>query len=143
MAKYVSCDCKCKFKSARCDSNQKWNNKTCQCEYKNCKKDYSWNPSPYHCENGKYLKSIVDDSVIACDEIIFVMDIATTNMANTIATNATSVVSINCHNKKVRFKVDCYILHTVILEIILLLIITIICYHYAKYRSKINNILLC
>ena len=134
MAKYVSCDCKCKFKSARCDSNQKWNNKTCQCECKNCKKDYSWNPSPYHCENGKYLKSIVDDSVIACDEIIFVMDIATTNMANTIATNAT---------KKVRFKVDCYILHTVILEIILLLIITIICYHYAKYRSKINNILLC
>ena len=27
MTKYVSCDC-----SATCNSNQKWNNKTCECE---------------------------------------------------------------------------------------------------------------
>ena len=45
------------------------------------------------------------------------MDIASTKITNTIVTN----VSINCHNKKVRYKVDCYILHTVLVVIILLL----------------------
>ena len=45
------------------------------------------------------------------------MDIASTKITNTIATN----VSINCHNKKVRYKVDCYILHIVLVVIILLL----------------------
>ena len=29
MAKHISYDCKCKFKSTTCNSNQKWNNKTC------------------------------------------------------------------------------------------------------------------
>ena len=46
MAKHISCNHKCKFNSAACNSNQKWNNKTCQCECKNyrkCKEDYSWN----------------------------------------------------------------------------------------------------
>ena len=57
-------------------------------------------------------------------------------MTNTIATNATSTMSINCHNKKVRYKIDCYILHTVLLVIILLLIITIICYPFAKHREQ-------
>ena len=35
MIKHISCDCKWKFNSTACNSNQKWNNKTCQCEYKN------------------------------------------------------------------------------------------------------------
>ena len=35
MAKHISSDCKCNFNSATCNSNEKWNNKTCQCE---CKK---------------------------------------------------------------------------------------------------------
>ena len=56
------------------------------------------------------------------------MDIVSTKMANTIATNITK----NCHSKNMRY---CYILHTVLLATILLLIITIICYHYAKQRS--------
>ena len=30
---HISCDCKCKFNGTTCNSNQKWNNKTCQCEY--------------------------------------------------------------------------------------------------------------
>ena len=60
------------------------------------------------------------------------MDIVSTKMTSTIETNA----SINCHNKNVRYKIDCYILHTVLLVIILLLIIAIICYHYATYKSK-------
>ena len=35
-----------------------------------CKKYYIWNPPTCSCENGKYLGSIIDDSVIMCDEII-------------------------------------------------------------------------
>ena len=34
---------------------------------------------------------------------------------------------------------DCYILHTVFLVIILLFIIAIICYDYSKDRSKIKK----
>ena len=60
------------------------------------------------------------------------MDIVSTKMTNTIATNA----SINFHNKKVRYKTDCYILHTVLLVTILLLVIAIICFYYVKHRSK-------
>ena len=29
---YISCDCKCKFNSTTCNSNEKWDDKTCQCE---------------------------------------------------------------------------------------------------------------
>ena len=53
---------------------------------------------------------------------------------NAIATNVKSTASINYHCKKIR---DCYILHTVLLAIILLLIITIICYPYAKQKGII------
>ena len=62
--------------------------------------------------------------MITCDEIMHVMDIVSTKMTNAIATN----VSINSDGKKVRYKIDSYILHTVLLVIILLLIITILCY---------------
>ena len=81
--------------------------------YCKSKIDYSWNPSRCICEYlwaNTYLKSIADTSVIACDE-----------------TDCT-------------YKIDWYILHTVLLVIMLLLIITIICYHYAKDRSKQNGI---
>ena len=47
-----------------------------------------------------------------------------------------SINSINCHSRKVRYKIDCYILHTVLLAIILLLIIANFCYHYAKHWTK-------
>ena len=105
MIKHISCNCKCKFSSTTYNSNQKWNSKTCQCECKNYrtfKKDYSWYPSTCICENSKYLKSIDDTSVIACDEIISVMHIVSTKMTNTIGTN----VSINSDDKKVRYKID-------------------------------------
>ena len=55
------------------------------------------------------------------------MDVVSTKITNTIATNVTK----NCHIKKVR---DCYILHAVLLVIILLLIFTIFCYQYAKQK---------
>ena len=57
------------------------------------------------------------------------MDIVSTKTTNSIATTATSTVSINYHSKKVR---DCYNLHAVLLVIILVLIIIIIiiiCYY--------------
>ena len=89
---------------------KKWNNNTCQCECKNyrqSKKVYSWNPSTCTYENSKYLKSVVDTSVITYDEIISLMDVVSTKNASTIVTN----ISINCHSEKIR---DCFILHTVL-----------------------------
>ena len=35
-----------------------------------CEKDYIWNPATCSCKNIKYLASIIDNSVIMCDEII-------------------------------------------------------------------------
>ena len=35
-----------------------------------CKTDYVWDLTTCNCKNGKYLASIMDDSVITCDEII-------------------------------------------------------------------------
>ena len=105
MKKHISWDCNCKFNSTTCNLNQKWNNKTCQCECKNyrtCKKDYSWNPSICICEYSKHLKSIADTSVIMCVEVISVMDIVSTKRTNTVATN----IWINCDNKNVRYKVS-------------------------------------
>ena len=75
---------------------------------------------------------MTDTLVIECDEIISAMDIASTKKTNNVATNVMSAASINCHSKKVR---DCYILHTVLLVIMLLLINTIICYYYAKQKG--------
>ena len=86
--------------------------------------------------NSRYFKSIADTSVAECDEIIIVIDIASTKKTNAIATNVTSTASINCHSKKVR---DCVISNLVFLVIILLLIIIIICYYYAKRKGKIQN----
>ena len=69
--------------------------------------------------------------MIECDEIITVLDIVSTKMTNTIATNVTSTASINCHSKKLRVY---YILYAILSVFILPLIITIICYHYAKQK---------
>ena len=95
MAKHISCDCECKFNSTACNSNQKWNNDKCQCEYKKYltfEKDRSWNATICICENSRYLKSVVDNSVILCDEII--------NVTASVSTNVTSTVSIIPNDKK-------------------------------------------
>ena len=88
------------------------------------------NPSTCIYENSKYLKSITDTSAIVCDENIFVIDIVSTKIANTIATD----VPINSDDKKVRYKIDCYILNTVLLMILLLSIITH--YYYNTFLGK-------
>ena len=72
----------------------------------------------------------VNTQVITYDEIISVMDNVLTKMTSAIATNVTE----NYHSKKVRFY--CQILRTVLLAIILLLVITIICYYNTRNRSK-------
>ena len=47
----------------------------CRCEckklkkYHTCKKYFIWNPGTFFFETGIYLKSIVGDSIIACNEI--------------------------------------------------------------------------
>ena len=119
MLRHISFDCKC---------NEMTN-------YRKYKKDYRYNPNTCTCENNKCLKGI-DTSVMTSDEIISVMENVSTKITNTIATN----VSTNFEDKNVRYKVDCYILHTVLLVIKLLLMITIICYYYAKHRSKQKSI---
>ena len=52
--------------------NQRWDNDKCLCECKKhiCEKEYIWNPATCSYGNCKYLASIIDDSVITCDEII-------------------------------------------------------------------------
>ena len=77
LIKHISCECKCKFDGRKCNSNQWWNNDKCWCEYEKihvCEKDYVCNPSKCICENGKYLASIMDDSVIMCDVIKWLCD---------------------------------------------------------------------
>ena len=61
------------------------------------------------------LKSIVRlfkkhhlDSIIVCSEILSFTNSVLTNVTNTISTNVTNIVSINSDNKKVRYKMDCY-----------------------------------
>ena len=99
------------------NSNQKWNNDKCWSECKNPKehnistKNDIWNPSTCIWENVEYLASIIDDSVIICDEIIIVAD--------SVSTNVTSTVLANFDNKKVRYKMDYYILDTVLSAIII------------------------
>ena len=85
-----------------------------------------------------FLKIVKNEKILLMIQklcVMNVMDIVSTEMTNTIATN----VSTNSDGKKVRYKMDCYILHTVLLVITLSMIITIICYHYAKLK----NILPC
>ena len=135
ITKHISRQCKCKFDGRKCNSNQKWNNYKSRCDCKNpkehhlCKKDYIWNPSTCICEKFEYLASTVDASVIMCDEIINAADCVSTNvtsaiptnMTNTISTIVTCTVLTNSDDKTVRYKkVDCYILRTVFLGIILL-----------------------
>ena len=55
-------------------------------------------------------------------------------------TNVTSVVPINSDNKKVRYEIDNFIMHTFLLVTILLFIIALIWYYCTNYISKQKNI---
>ena len=58
--------------------------------------------------------------MIACDKIMYVMNIASINVANTVAAN----VPTNSDGENIRHKNRCYVLDRVSVEIILLLLIT-------------------
>ena len=48
-----------------------WGKFRCECKkHYIYEKDYVWSPRTYSFENGKYLASIMDDSMIICDEVI-------------------------------------------------------------------------
>ena len=65
-----------------------------------------------------------------CDDIVSVKDVVSTK-----ETNVVSTPSINCHSSKVS---DCFILHTVLLAIILLLVTIIFAKRY-NIKWKIMN----
>ena len=93
--KHILCDCEYKFNSKTINSNHKWNNDKFQCEckwYHARKEDYSWNPSALICVNSRYLKSIADESVVVCNEVINVTDSVSTNVTNTLPTNVMSTL---------------------------------------------------
>ena len=77
--------------SKKCSSNQIWKNDRYRFECQNpkehnaCGKGYIWNPATCSCENGRYAGSIIDDSVITCDEIM---------------ETAKGILTKNCSNKK-------------------------------------------
>ena len=90
-----------------CNSSKNGDNKTFQCESKNyctCKKDHSWSRNTSICDNSRYLKSIINESVIVCNEIINVTEIVSTNVTNFIPTNVTRAVSINFDDKMQNMK---------------------------------------
>ena len=63
-------------------------------------KSCSWNRRICICENSSCLKSIDDDLVVVCDEVINVVDSVSANVTNTISANVTSTVLINSDDKK-------------------------------------------
>ena len=125
LTKHISCQCKCKFDETKCKSNKWWNNDKYRCECKKhhiCEKDYVWNLAKCNCENGKYLASIKDDSVITCDEVIKSYD----EKIKTIPTNFDEK-NITCKTQSF------YILLTFLLVAITFLIVVSIYYYLIKY----------
>ena len=88
-------------------------------------KDYVWNPYTCICENGKYSASIMDDSLITCDEII-----------------ASYNEETNFYEKKTTCKMqNFYILHAFLLVTIgFLLVVGIYCY-LIKCKAKQQHLL--
>ena len=100
-------------------------------------KDYILNPAICICKN---LANTIDDSLITFDKIIYAVDSVSTNVsANvtcTVPMNTANTVSINFDDEKVGYKMNCYILNTVLLVLILLFIIAIVCRYCTKHRLK-------
>ena len=111
------------------------NNDKCRWECKNpkehnaCEKYYLWNPSTCTCENGEYLASIINDSVIICDEII---EITKSTSTETVPTKNTPT---NFNEKKITFKTEKIVLASLLNTIALLIAVSIYCC-FIKYRPK-------
>ena len=103
-----------------------------------CEKDYIWNPATCSCENGKYVGSIIDDSVIMHDEII--------NMTKTVPSKITSTKTVQTNFNNNKKKIACktrqfYILRTFLLLTIALLIVVSIYFYLIKYQAKQKHLL--
>ena len=130
LAKRISCKCKFNFDSKKCNSNQKWNNGKCWCECKNPKeqcalqKNYICNTSPYSCENGKYVGSIIDNSVVIFDE----------NMkeTKTVSTKSTSKKAVRTKCASSNFYIW---LAFLLITVALLIAVSIYCF-FIKYQAK-------
>ena len=92
-----------------------------------------WDLSACFCDYSKYLKSIVDSLVIVRNEI---------NVMNSVSANVTSALSINNDDKNVRYKMDCYILHTFLLVTILIFmpLFPIITQNTGQNKKKIGTL---
>ena len=104
------------------------------------KKYFIWNPATCTYENGEFAVSTIDDSVITCDEIINAANSVSTNVSCSVPINAVNTASVSFNDEKVRYKVDCCILHTFLLVVIVLFIFAINCCHYTKHRLKQKHI---
>ena len=128
LTKHILCKSKCRFDRRKCNSDQWWNNGKCQCECKKryvCEKEYAWNPATCSCENGKYLASIMDDSMITSDEIIESND------------EETKTIPKHFNKKKATCKTQSfYILFAFSLITIALLIAASIYCYLIKHRAK-------
>ena len=83
-------------------------------------KNNIWNPNTCACKINRYLKSITDDLVIACDRIIHVMD----------------TVSINSNDKEATCKMNNYIISYSLFISNTLSLNHTICYYCIKPQSK-------
>ena len=115
----------------KCNWDQCWNkNKSwCECKKRHVgEKDYIWNPATWSCENGKYLRSIMDDSAIMCDEESY------NKQRKTILTYF--------NEKKAVCKVENFYILLAFLLIIIALLIAFSIYCYLKKYSSIQKHLL-
>ena len=75
ITEHIICKCECKFDSkniTRIKNGITINVGVSVKIQKNiicAKKNHIWNPATCSCKNGKYVESIIDDSVVICDEI--------------------------------------------------------------------------
>ena len=109
------------------------------------KKDYIWNRSTCTCENGKYLGSIIDDSVITDDEII---EVAKTDLRNIVSVKivpikaiSTKTIPTSFNKKKVTCKIENFYSLPTFLVITVAVLINVSIYCYLGKQPKQKHLL--
>ena len=88
-------------------------------KYQICEIDYIWSPATCSCRNGKCLASIIDDSVIMVDEIIYAK-------AKTYSEEAKTIPAI-CNKKYNLWNKNFNILLVFLITIALMIAVIIYC----------------
>ena len=96
-----------------------------------CKKNYTWNPATCSCKNGKFIGSIIGDSVVLWDEII--------DTTKTVPTKSTLTKAVLTKCTSANF----YSLLAFLLIAIVLLIAVSICCYLITYQAKQKPLLPC